>query len=115
MPEEKEPPALQPMLSLPLAANLVYAGATGQRTNDLDTLNNVARLIASRARIFSREQGQTDMLMPDELLEGHFEEGGALLRFKDQRRAPIRELAILTADLGALVEEIRQLYGRGGG
>lgn len=42
--------------------------------------------------------------MPDEILEGHFEGGGATLRFTDPALATI----------GELVTEIRALYARDG-
>lgn len=46
------------------------------------------------------------------LADGDFEEGGALFRFKDPKRAPIGALAIRRTDLGNAMDEIRKLYGK---
>ena len=112
MPGKKETPALAPLLPLAIAAEVAYARATGKHTKDLDSLNNVARLIASRTRVFSVESGEPAMLMPDEVMEGRFEQGGAVLRFTAPRRPPIGELVILLVDLGQAVEDVERLYGR---
>jgi hypothetical protein len=102
------------MLTLGTAARLVYAGATGKHANDDKTLDKVARLIASRTRIYTRQDGEIIGLLPDEVLAGSFEEGGASLRFPDPKRPPIRELAIDAIELGRLIDEIRQVYAQGG-
>jgi hypothetical protein len=109
-PAKKEPPALQPLISLAIAAGVTYARATGKHTKDVGTLNNVARLIASHTRVFTRESGDAAMLMPDELMEGYFDEGGALFRFRDLKRKDIGDLVILVQDLGRVVEVVQKLY-----
>jgi hypothetical protein len=102
----------KPLMSLPAAAVIVHEGATGRTTRDLQTLNNIARLIASRAKIFTCESGNPALLMPDELMEGHFDEGGAALRLTHPTRTIIRELVIQTQDVARLVKEIRAVYER---
>jgi hypothetical protein len=115
--KEKKPPRdPQPLLALATAARLIYARATGRSTDDPETLNDVARLIAARTRIFTVKADETARVLPTELLaSGHFEDGGAILRPGDPKRAPIGPLVIRRVDLGIVMDEIQKLYGRPGG
>jgi hypothetical protein len=106
----------QPLLSLAMAARLIYARATGRSTDDPDTLNDLARRIAERTRIFTVNADETAKVLPAELVaNGHFEEGGARLRLADPKRQPIGALAIRNVDLGTVMDEIQKDYGRTGG
>jgi hypothetical protein len=115
--KEKKPPRdPQPLLPLAQAARLVYARATGRSTDDPKTLNDVARLIAARTRVFTVRADETARILPAELLaNGEFEEGGASLRPADPQRAPIGPLVIRRVDLGIVMDEIRKVYGQPGG
>jgi hypothetical protein len=115
--KEKKPPRdPQPLLPLATAARLVYARATGRSTDDSKTLNDVARLIAARTRVFTVQADDTARVLSAELLaNGQFEEGGASLRPTDPKRAPIGPLVIRRVDLGIVMDEIRKLYGQTGG
>jgi hypothetical protein len=114
--EKKPPRELPPMLALATAVRLVYARATGRSTDDPKTLNDVARLIAARTRIFTVKADETARVLPAELLaDGQFEESGASLRPADPKRAPIGALAIRRVDLGSVMDDIRKIYGQTGG
>jgi hypothetical protein len=114
--EKKPSHAVQALLPLATAARLIYARATGHHTEDIAALNGLARLIAAHTRIYTVKIDETARLLPVEILaDGDFEEGGALFRFKDPKRAPIGALAIRRTDLGNAMDEIRKLYGRSQG
>lgn len=103
-----EPPALKPLLGLAAAAALVYA-ATARRAPDEATLNDVARMIAARTRLFARDGRDCVLVMPAEILEGEIEGGGTVLTFADGRPT-LQGLCILHSELDALVEELRAVY-----
>ena len=107
---------LQVLLPLDSAARQIYARATGQHTSDTETLNNVARLIATRTRVFSLNADQTAKpVAVESLADGYFVDGGGSLRFKDPQRPAVRSLAIRHVDLWDAEDEVRKVYGRGGG
>lgn len=113
MVKEKSPSRVaEPLLPLARAARLAYARATGRSTDDAGALNDIARLIAARTRIFTVNADETARVLPAELIaDGHFEDGGATLRPADPKRAPIGSLAIRNVDLGSVMDEIRNVYG----
>jgi hypothetical protein len=115
--KDKKPPRdPQPLLPLAQAARLVYARATGSSTDDPKTLNDIARLIAARTRVFTVKTDETARVLPAELLaNGQFEEGGASVRPADPKRAPIGPLVIRRVDLGIVMDQIQKLYGQTGG
>lgn len=108
MSEKKEPDALRPFLSLSMAARIVHAATGKQGLPDEDTLNDLARAIAVRTRVFARYGDAEDvaLVMPSEVAEGDFEGGGTTLTFSDGR-PPLDGLSILHADLWKIVDEMR--------
>ena len=111
-PQQKRTQAtpLQALMSLATAARMVYARATGRHTDDVQTLNEVARLIAAHARIFELNIDKTAQPLSTQILAaGRFEGGGESLHFKN--RVPIHGLAIRRVDLGDAEEEVRKSYG----
>ena len=114
--EKNSPRVSQPLLPLAKAARLVYARATGRSTSDPKALNEIARLIAARTRVFTVNPDETARVLPAELLaSGYLEDGGATLRLTDPQRAPIGPLVIRNVDLGGVMDEIRKVYGKSGG
>jgi hypothetical protein len=100
------------MLSLAEAAKLAYRAATKRENPTEQPLNNVARIIAARIRIFACEPGDCAnpaMVMPDEVFEGEFEGGGMTLNFKDARPS-LTNLCMLHKDLGEAIAEVRAAY-----
>jgi hypothetical protein len=102
------------LLSLPTAARLVYQAAIGKRdAPSEDTLNNIARMIAARTRVFACVSGEEPdmpaMLMPDEVFEGHFEAAGERLTFNDGRPT-LTNLCLRHSELGKVIAEITVLY-----
>ena len=103
---------LQGLMSLATAARMVYARATGRHTDDLRTLNEVARLIAMKTPIVVLSIDKTAISVSAETLSaGQFENGGEVLQFKDSNRPPIHALAIRRVDLWDAEEEVRRIYG----
>ena len=80
-----QPPALDPMLSLTTAARLAYKAAMNREAGE-QTLNTVARMIASRFSVFASADRESHAnparIMPDEVFEGDFQRGGDTLNFK---------------------------------
>jgi hypothetical protein len=97
------------MVSLFEAAALAFFQATGKHTDDPRTLNNLARLIARNARVFTRAHDQEDysLVMPTEIDEGQFQLGGGYLDFHDGR-LPLANLAILRRELPQVLHEVRE-------
>ena len=112
MAKDKEPPALAPWIPLRLAAVMAYHAVAGKQVDDDGILNNIARLIAGRTRIFTRSASDKTaaLVMPDELVEGHIDGGGDELRFADGRAA-LTDLVIEDTDVGRVIREIQKLYG----
>lgn len=102
------PGALMP---LALAAIDAYAAVTGKKTTDLETLNKVARVIAARIRVFTREHGSNefDLVWPNEIGEGKMLLGGEALQFSDGR-AVLENLSIHRDELAVAVTVIQELY-----
>src|SRR5689334_5056445 len=88
MPAQKESTQairLRGLMSLASAARMVYARATGRHTDDVATLNNVARLIAAHTRIFELSIDKTAMSVSTETLAaGQLENGGESLQLKNR-------------------------------
>lgn len=101
------------MMPLSQAAIEAYAAATGQQTTNLDTLNEVARAIAARVRVFTREHGsdEYDLVWPNEIVEGKIHLGGEALLFSDGR-AVLENLSIPRGELAVAVAEIQKRYTR---
>lgn len=105
------------MLSLATGAQLAYSAATKNKDPDEETLNNVARLIATRIKVFVCEPGkccsEPDLLTHDEVFQGEFEGGGVTLTYNDDRPS-LTNLCMRHADLGHAIAEIRGAYLREG-
>ena len=115
MATNREPPALQHFLSLRAAAAIAYTAATGKRTSSVATLNAVARIVASRVRVFVQlPDGEAVRVLPLELAEGALEAGGDQLRFADKRPTLIG-LQILHKDLAMAISEVNSSYKRNHG
>ena len=98
------------LLPLATAARLVYARATGRHTSDLATLNEVARMISARTRIFVVAADETARPLPADLFAGaEFEDGGDALRLKNSKR--LASLAIRREDLEDVADEVRKVFG----
>ena len=114
MPEkEKEPPALAPLLPLRAAAAMVYTSATAKYTSDMETLNNMATLIARVTPVFTRGTNESDVdrVFPIEISEGTLERGGDELRFSDGRPL-IKGLFILLRELENVIAQVLTAYGK---
>jgi hypothetical protein len=112
--KEKSSTRLQALMPLATAARMLYARATGRTTDDVQILGNVARLIATRTRVFVLSIDETARALPADLLAaGRFEGGGDSLCFDDSSRAPIGSLAIRRVDLWDAEEDVRKAYGAG--
>jgi hypothetical protein len=109
-----QPPALDPMLSLTTAARLAYKAAMNREAGE-QTLNTVARMIASRFSVFASADRESHAnparIMPDEVFEGDFQRGGDTLNFKDGRPR-LTNLCMRRADLEKAIAEIRALYDK---
>jgi hypothetical protein len=99
-----------PMVPLFQAAALAYHDANGVHTDDVTTLNKVARLIAQHTRLFTCGHDEDDysLVMPAEVDEAAFRLGGAYLEFPDSRPS-LGNLAILRRELPQVLDEIRGL------
>jgi len=108
--EKQAQPALTPLMSLSAAAAVVYKAATKRDLPSEEALNITARMIAARTRVLTAEEGhEPAMLMPSEIFEGKFQEGGDCLVFPDGRQ-PLPNLRILTSALAGLIADISALY-----
>jgi hypothetical protein len=104
--------AMPALLPLATAARYAYARATGSHARDMETLNNVARLIATRTRIFTVDTDETARPVSAAIIaKGEFEDGGGSLRIRNCARAPIGMLAIRRDELANVMDEIRKVYG----
>lgn len=78
-------------------------------------LNTVARMIAARITVFTSADGHSYVnparIMPDEVAEGRFHDGGATLGFKDGRPS-LANLCMRRADLDRAIAEVRALYNK---
>jgi hypothetical protein len=91
----------------------VYHAATDAITDDAATLNELARIIATRTDLLARgaDHEPFALVWPQAIYEGRFEEGGKCLSFPDGRPA-IRNLAISEAEMRRLIPELRALVQR---
>ena len=110
MVEEKKPtPPLQPMISLAIVAKLSYLSAIGGEQADENTLNHVARVIASSTDIFDCRPVQSGaaptLTTPDEIRSGRFAGGGSTLNF-DDGRASRTNLCIRVVDVSRVIVEV---------
>jgi len=112
MTRKMEPPVLQPMLSLAVAARLAYRAAMNREATE-SVLNTVARMIAARITVFASTEGHSyanpARIMPDEVVEGRFHDGGTTLDFKDGRPS-LTNLCMKRVDLDRAIAEVRALY-----
>jgi hypothetical protein len=77
----------------------------------LDTLDKVARAIAERIRVFTREHGSNEfaLVWPNEIVEGEMKAGGEALQFSDGW--PLLEnLSIHCDEFAVAVAEIQKHY-----
>ena|SRR5687767_3088604 len=97
-------------ISLTAASALVYHAATDAITDDPATLNDLARIIATRTRLVTRgtDREPFTLVWPKVVFEGRFEEGGKCLCFPDGRPT-IRNLAIAESEMTRLIPELRAL------
>src|ERR1044071_1664491 len=102
------------MLSLAIAAKLAYRAAMSREAAE-PVLNTVARMIAARIPVFASTDGHSyanpARIMPDEVVEGHFHDGGATLDFKDGRPS-LTNLCMRRVDLDRAIAEVRALYNK---
>ena len=110
MTESQPPDALMP---LSMAAADAYEKATGRKPADAEVLNNVARVMATRTRLFCRPHGSDEFVLvwPEEILEGRMLFGGEVPHFTDGR-ASLENLSILRAQFRGLAAEIEALYAK---
>ena len=110
MSESQPPDALMP---LSLAAVEAYEAATGKRPADAEVLNNVARVMATRTRLFSRRHGSDEFFLvwPEEIVEGRLLFGGEVINFTDGRPS-LENLSILREQYPHVAAEIKALYGK---
>ncbi|HEV8105991.1 MAG TPA: hypothetical protein VGP97_00615 [Burkholderiales bacterium] len=111
--EKQQTPPLQPMISLAIVAKLAYLSAIGAEQADENTLNHVARVIASSTDIFDCRPVQSGakptLLTPDEIRSGRFGGGGLTLNFNDAW--PSRtNLCIRVVDVGRVIVEINGVF-----
>lgn len=102
------------LMPLSQAALEAYVAATGEQATSVDTLNTVARAIALRIRVFTRELGSNefDLVWPNEIAEGKMLFGGEALQFADGRPA-LENLSIHRNDLATAVREVKRRYEKG--
>jgi hypothetical protein len=100
-------------ISLTAASALVYHAATDSITDDAATLNDLARIIATRTRLLARDADSEpfSLVRPGAVHEGRFEDGGKYLSFSDGRPT-IRNLAIAESEMARLIPELRTLVRR---
>jgi hypothetical protein len=100
-------------ISLTAASALIYHAATDAITDDAATLNNLARIIATRTHVVARaaDNDPFTLVRPKSIFEGRFEEGGKCLCFADGRPA-LRNLAIAEAEIPRLTVELRPVLSR---
>ncbi len=100
-------------ISLTAASALVYHAATDAITDDAATLNDLARIIATRTQVLARDMDGEPFsrVWPRAIFEGRFEDGGKYLCFADGRPT-IRNLAIAESEMTRLIPELRPLVRR---
>lgn len=111
--EKKQTAPLQPMIALAIVAKLSYLSAIGGEQADQNTLNHVARVIASSTDIFDcrpvQSGAEPTLLTPDEIRSGHFHGGGSTLDFDDAR--PSRtNLCIRVVDVSRVIVEVNGVF-----
>jgi hypothetical protein len=85
---------------------------TGRHTSDPATLNEIARLIAARTRVYVVNADETARPLPADLVAGsQFEAGGDALRLQNSKR--LASLAIRREVLWDVADEVRKVYGGG--
>jgi hypothetical protein len=97
-------------ISLTAASALIYHAATDAITDDAATLNDLARIIATRTDLVARaaDNDPFTLVWPKTVFEGRFEEGGKCLCFPDGRPS-LRNLAIPESEMARLMTELRPL------
>jgi hypothetical protein len=101
-------------ISLTAASALIYHAATDAITDDAATLNDLARIIATRTDLVARaaDNDPFTLVWPKAVFEGRFEEGGKYLCFPDGRPT-LRNLAIPESEMARLTAELRPLIAAG--
>jgi hypothetical protein len=102
------------VLSLANAALVVYLKATNRKSADPQALDEVARMIATRTRVFtcsSDSFSDPQPLSADEAFQGKFEGGGTHIRFADG--ATLTNLCVRFEDLPAVTDAITSLFKSG--
>ena len=111
----QEPPALQPMLSLAIAAKLDLQGRHEPRGRRTDAEHGGANDRTSASKSLHPRMATSTLIpasiMPDEVLEGDFQGGGDTLNFKDGR-PPLRNVCMRRVDLDKAIGDIRTLYNK---
>jgi hypothetical protein len=103
------------VLSLANAALVVYLKATHRKSADAQALDEVARMIATRTRVFtcsSETFSDPRPLSADEAFQGQFEGGGTHIRFSDGRKA-LTHLCVRFEDLPAVTDAVTSLFKSG--
>ncbi len=104
-----------PVLSLASAALVVYLKASNRGSPDAQALDEVARMIATRTRVFtcsSDSFSEPRPLSADEAFQGQFEGGGTHIRFSDGRKT-LTHLCVRFEDLPAVTDAITSLFKSG--
>jgi hypothetical protein len=111
--EERQKEAPSDVISLTAAAALAHNAATGHISDDPALLDQVARVIAERTRVFARRPREPDyrLVLPAEIAQGFIEGGGKYLSFPDQR-PNLEELAIRRTALPALLLALADVLKR---
>lgn len=103
------------VLSLANAALVVYLKATNRKSADAQALNEVARMIATRTRVFtcsSETFSDPRPLSADEAFQGEFQGGGTHIRFSDGRKT-LTHLCVRFEDLPAVTDAVTSLFKSG--
>jgi hypothetical protein len=113
MPDKQTEDSSARYISLTAASALIYHAATDAITDDAATLNNLARIIATRTHLVARaaDNDPFTLVRPKAIFEGRFEEGGKCLCFPDGRPT-LRNLAIAESEIARLSAELRPLLSR---
>ena len=108
--KQREKNASRRYISLTAASALIYHAATDAITDDAATLNDLARIIATRTNLVARpaDNDPFTLVWPTTVVEGRFEDGGKCLCFPDGRPT-LRNLAIPESEMPRLIAELRPL------
>jgi hypothetical protein len=101
------------MVPLADAVSRAYKAATGAPTDSPSQLNALARFISKRTTVFTRPNAAREytVVTPAEIEQGDFQQGGALLEFRDARE-PLLNLAIMRKVLPQLITDVVEFMKR---